>query len=301
MSDLQSAFYLIRDCLSISLRCIIAPTGRQVGSLPNGEACVSKLAKFESKAEQWIEGTFGRMFGGRLQPMEVAGALARAMEDEQFTAETGEHFAPNLYWVYLNPADYEALREAQPDLPVDLARSLIELAARANLRMPDQPIVEIRSDERIPGKQVSVAAQYVAQATAPIGQTAEIAIDQFNVARQAMDASSVQSFLILEGRRHVLLARPVVTIGRALDNDVVIDDPRVSRHHAQLRLRQGRYVLYDTGSSGGTLVNNQPVSEVVLNTGDVISLAGAQIIFGEDLPTPPQPPLKMDDTLPLGQ
>jgi pSer/pThr/pTyr-binding forkhead associated (FHA) protein len=116
-----------------------------------------------------------------------------------------------------------------------------------------------------------------------------------------MEASSILSFLILEGRRHVSLNKPVVTIGRALDNDVVIDDPRVSRHHAQLRLRQGRYVLYDTGSSGGTLVNNQPVSEVALNAGDVISLAGAQVIFGEDTPTPPQPPVKMDDTLPLGK
>jgi hypothetical protein len=273
----------------------------QAGGLPNCEAPLGKLAKFESKAEQWIEGTFGRLFGGRLQPMEVAGALARAMEDEQFTSDTGEHFAPNLYWVYLNPADYEALREAQPDLPVDLARSLIELATRTNLRMPDQPIVEIRSDERIPRKRISVAAQYVAQTTAPIGQTAEIAIDQINAIRQAADASSIQSFLILEGRRHVPLTKPVVTIGRALDNDVVIDDPRVSRHHAQLRLRQGRYVLYDTGSSGGTFANNQPVSEVVLSAGDVISLAGAQIIFGEDTPTPPQPPVKMDDTLPLGK
>ena len=197
---------------------------------------MGKLAKFESKAEQWIEGTFGRMVGGRLQPMEVASVLVRAMEDEQFTTEAGEHFAPNLYWVYLNPADYEALREAQPELPLDLARSLIELAARANLRMPDQPIVEIRADERIPRKQVSVAAQYVAQTTAPIGQTAEIAIDQLSTLRQALDASNVQSFLILEGRRHVPLARPVVTIGRALDNDIVIDDPRVSRHHAQLRV-----------------------------------------------------------------
>jgi hypothetical protein len=77
-----------------------------------GEVSVGKLAKFESKAEQWIEGTFGRMVGGRLQPMEVASVLVRAMEDEQFTTEAGEHFAPNLYWVYLNPADYEALREA---------------------------------------------------------------------------------------------------------------------------------------------------------------------------------------------
>ena len=271
-----------------------------LGTVLDREAKLSKLAKFESKAEQWVEGTFGRLLGGRLQPMEVAGALARAMEDEQFTSEAGEHFAPNVYWVYLNPADYEALREAQPDLPNDLARSMVDLAARVELHMTDQPIVEIRSDERIPRKQISVAAQYLTENTEPISQTVEIAADELSTVRQSLDGTAhVHSFLILEGRRHVQLVKPVVTIGRALDNDIVLDDPRVSRHHAQLRLRQGHYVLYDTGSSGGTLVNSRPVSEVVLTAGDVISLAGAQIIFGEDTPTPPLPPVKIDDTLPL--
>jgi hypothetical protein len=262
---------------------------------------LGKLAKFESKAEQWIEGTFGRVFGGQVQPLEVASALARVMEDEQFTADNGECYAPNVYWVYLNPADYEALRETRPNLPADLARSLIDLAARAGLRLTDQPAVEIHADERIPCRQVSVAGQYVAQYTAPIGQTAEIDVSQINVLRQAADIALIHSFLILEGRRHVPLVKPAVTLGRALDNDVVLDDPRVSRHHAQLRIRQGRYVLYDTGSSGGTFVNQMPVSEVVLNAGDVISLAGAQIIFGEDTPTPAQQPVKTDDTLPLGK
>ncbi len=259
---------------------------------------MGKLAKFETKAEQWIEGTFGRLFGGYLRPMEVASALARAMEDEQFVTATGEHFAPNIYWVYLHPDDYAALREAQPTLPADLARALIDLALHSDLRLPEQPVVEIRADERIPRKKISVAAQYTAQTTEPIGQTAEIAIAQ--IARQAGDNfSSLHSFLILEGRRHLALVKPVVTLGRALDNDVVIDDARVSRHHAQLRVRQGRYVLYDTGSSGGTFVNNQPVSEATLTAGDVISLAGAQIIFGEDAPTPPQPPVRLGDTMPL--
>jgi hypothetical protein len=262
---------------------------------------VGKLAKFESKAEQWIEGTFGRVFGGRVQPLEVASALARVMEDEHFTANNGERFAPNVYWVYLNPADYEELRETRPNLPDDLARSLIELASRAGLRLTDQPAVEIHADERIPRRQISVAGQYVAQNTAPIGQTAEINISQIAALRQASDASLIHSFLILEGRRHAPLVKPVVTLGRALDNDVVLDDPRVSRHHAQLRVRQGRYVLYDTGSSGGTFVNQRAVSEVVLNAGDVISLAGAQIIFGEDAPTPAPPPVKTDDTLPLSK
>ena len=262
---------------------------------------MGKLAKFESKAEQWIEGTFGRMFGGQIQPLTIASALARAMEDEPYTTDRGERFAPNIYWVYLNPIDHAALREAQPNLPAELARALVELAARSNLLLPEQPVVEIQADERIPRRQVSVAARYVAQATAPIGQTAEIDAGQIQALRQSLDAAHVQSFLILEGQRHVQLAKSVLTLGRALDNDVVIDDARVSRHHAQLRLRQGRYVVYDTGSSGGTFVNQQPVSEAALHGGDVISLAGAQIIFGEDTPTPTQPPVKKDDTLPLNK
>ena len=91
------------------------------------------------------------------------------------------------------------------------------------------------------------------------------------------------------------------SIGKGEQCDIVLDDARVSRHHAQLRIRHGRYVLYDTGSSGGTTVNDRPVTEVVLSAGDVIALAGAQIIFGEDTPTPPEPPVKEQDTLPFGK
>ena len=261
---------------------------------------MNKLAKFETLAEQLVEGTFGRLLGGYLQPMEVAGVLAHAMEDEQFTAETGEQFAPNVYWVYLNPVDYEALRQSQPSLPDDLARSMIELAERANLRMPDRPVVEIRSADSIPRKQVSVAARYVAQDTAPISQTDEIAPEAIESIRQSMRAAAdTHSFLILDGQRHVPLVKPVVTLGRALDNDIVMDDPRVSRHHAQLRMRQGQYVLYDTGSSGGTTVNGDPISEAALRAGDVIAVAGVQIIFGQETPTPEQPPTTPDDTLPM--
>jgi hypothetical protein len=261
---------------------------------------MNKLAKFESLAGQWVEGTFGRLFGSRVQPLEVAGAIARAMEDEQFSADNGDQFAPNVYWVYLNPIDYAALRESQPSLPTDLAASLIELAERGGLKMPDKPIVEIRSEDSIPKRHISVAAKYVAQDTAPIGETSEIAQETLDSARDALKtAANSQCFLILEGRRHVILTKPVITLGRALDNDIVVDDTRVSRHHAQLRLRQGQYILYDTGSSGGSRVNGEPVAEVMLRGGDVISLAGAEIIFGQDSPTPTQPAVSSTDTTPM--
>ena len=54
--------------------------------------------------------------------------------------------------------------------------------------------------------------------------------------------------LHIESRR-LSLGEPVINIGRALDNDVILDDSTVSRHHAQLRWRQGQYFIYPPDSS----------------------------------------------------
>jgi pSer/pThr/pTyr-binding forkhead associated (FHA) protein len=94
------------------------------------------------------------------------------------------------------------------------------------------------------------------------------------------------AFLIVDGVKEFPLRKPVVNVGRRLDNDLVIDDPRVSRHHAQLRAIKSRYVLFDLNSSGGTFINGQRTSQTVLYPGDVISLAGVSLIFGQDIPLP---------------
>ena len=98
------------------------------------------------------------------------------------------------------------------------------------------------------------------------------------------------AFLIIEGVKVFPLKTPVINIGRRLDNTLVIDDPRVSRNHAQLRAIKGRYVLFDLNSTGGTFVNGQRTNQSVLYPGDVISLAGMALIFGQDNP-PPRPDL----------
>lgn len=255
---------------------------------------MGRLAKLESLIEQLVEGTFGRLFSGTLQPLEVATALARAMEDHQIADEQGRRIAPNVFWVYLNPADHASLRASQPSLPDDLARSVATLAQRVDLFISERPVVEIVAADEIPRGRVSATAQYVPQKTTPIGATEEIAAEELQ--RAPFNPDRIQSFLILDGKRHIPLLRSVITIGRALDNDLVIDDMRVSRRHAQLRLRGGHYVLYDTGSSGGTSVNGERITERQLQAGDVISLAGYAVVFGEDAPAGPEPPIRWEDT-----
>jgi len=65
------------------------------------------------------------------------------------------------------------------------------------------------------------------------------------------------------------LNKPVTTIGRAGDNDVVVDDRWVSRYHAEVRRDQGRYLVVDHDSKNGTLVNGKRIAgPTALSDGD---------------------------------
>jgi len=88
-----------------------------------------------------------------------------------------------------------------------------------------------------------------------------------------------EAFLVLEGARLVPLVLPVINIGRRLENNIVIDDPRVSRYHVQLKAVDGNYELTDLNSSGGTFVNSMRITKSILYSGDEISLAGFAIIY----------------------
>jgi len=112
------------------------------------------------------------------------------------------------------------------------------------------------------------------------------------------DVIPQNAILIIEGVRVHPLQEAVINIGRKFENHIIIDDPRISRTHAQLRAIKGHYVLFDLNSTGGTFVNGQRTNETVLYPGDVISLAGVTLIFGQDSPTPPADRV---DTSPLGE
>ncbi len=105
------------------------------------------------------------------------------------------------------------------------------------------------------------------------------------------------AFVIVDGVKVIPLTQPLIRIGRRLENNLVLDDPRVSRTHAELRAINGRYVLFDLNSTGGTIVNGLRITQSVVYPGDVISLAGVNLVYGQKNP-PPRPDLK--ETSPLG-
>ena len=233
----------------------------------------NQFDRFERLVERLVEGSLSRLFVGQLQTREIVVRLARAIEDN-----AQGNRAPDHYRIKISPEDHDSLRGAEAGLIELLAKQITLLALEAELELPCTPQVELLARPGVPRQMVEVSA---AVTQGRDGETQ--GLDPARLRREASAGPDGGTYLIIGGQRHVPLTRPVYTIGRRLDCDVVLSNGTVSRRHAQLRWRFGRYVLYDLGSSTGTLVNGLPVSEMVLEPGDVLTLGRVSIIYGRDL------------------
>jgi hypothetical protein len=239
------------------------------------------LTRFEALAERWLEGGIARLFRARLHRAEVAEQLARALEDGRTVGPDGVWLAPDDYHVSLHPDDYAQLgnRQDRAEVTQALASYLVKVAQQNGATLLRRPEIHLHRSNQVSPRQISVQAHLTVPET-----LAEAPPDTQEIEAQRTQgspdttASSISCHLLIGDRRFALNASPV-SLGRSLDNDVVIDHPRVSRHHVQLRQRDGLWWLIDLGSANGTAVNDQPVSEAVLQPGDVISLAGFEIRF----------------------
>jgi pSer/pThr/pTyr-binding forkhead associated (FHA) protein len=96
--------------------------------------------------------------------------------------------------------------------------------------------------------------------------------------------STEPSVFLVFNRQIIPLEKQVTRLGRQLENDIVFNEEFVSRFHAEIRLEDGKYVLYDNDSTSGTYVNSEQVQRRVLHSGDLISLASIQIMFVDNSP-----------------
>jgi len=81
----------------------------------------------------------------------------------------------------------------------------------------------------------------------------------------------------LRGQRHELSEAPV-TVGRAVDNSICLQDPSVSSHHARIDFFQGKYFVSDQRSSNGTYVNNQRIDQAQLNSNDILAFGASRVV-----------------------
>lgn len=238
---------------------------------------MSALSRFEQLMEQMVEGSVARLFRSPVQPIEIARRLERAMESQQ-SISVKRVIVPSFYKAYLNPQDFIAFQPVHTQLEQEMATYLSDLAAERGFTMLEHPKVVLAEDVAVPKRSIQVVA--------------ELANAQAAESTQVFSATQAQAVPVQRGHAMLLLQTPTgpqpipvesttVTIGRGLGNDIILEDTRVSRHHAQLRYKSRRFWITDLNSTNGTFVNDARINETALRDGDVVSLGGLELTFKE--------------------
>ena len=249
---------------------------------------MTNLNVLEARLQSLIEVRLMSILPGYKVEDLIIQKLAAAVQSNLTVLDDDTQLAPNVYTLIVHPQ--AAARWQNTDLLSTLLQAIQTAGQESGLRFASPPTITITTDDSLSAEDARVMASNRVE---PMTDTKGPPIENDGVEEDAMPENA---FLIIEGVKVFPLKLPVVNIGRRLDNQLVIDDPRVSRNHSQLRAIKGRFVLFDLNSTGGSFVNGQRTSQSVLYPGDVISLAGVALIFGQDNP-PPRP--DMASTAPL--
>ena len=241
------------------------------------------LAEVERFLERAIEAPTRRLFRARLQPVELARALGRAMAAE---SQVGAHGlqVPNHYRVALHPDDFHRFAAWREALEDELVAYVEQRARDRDWHIPGRARVEVLADAAVPGgRPVVIATTIDAPPASADGerQGGSRVADGTAVMEQAVapPARAPVALLDLPDGGSVALARTVVRLGRALDNHVAIEHESVSRHHAEIRRAGTEYTLVDLGSTNGTRVEGELVQRRVLRSGETIHVGAVPLRF----------------------
>jgi hypothetical protein len=249
---------------------------------------MSVLRTLESKIADLVEGTFSRAFRSEVRPVEIARKLAREMEEHK-SQSLSRTYVPNEYRVFLSQRDRDRFSGYETALADELAGYLLEHARRERLTLIARPVIEFETDRRLGlgefGIQTGVV-RHAPEEPAPVGSASVGRTMVYSNAERLAEpleqrarSRAQTALLMLDGRR-LVVGPDGVTMGRSRECDVVLQDPNVSRQHAEIRPRGGSWVLADLGSTNGSRLNGRPIEgSEVIKSGDEIELGSTRLTF----------------------
>jgi Protein of unknown function (DUF3662)/FHA domain len=249
---------------------------------------VSLLRSLEEKIEGLVEGAFSRAFKTHVQPVELARKLAKEMEEHR-TVSVSRVYVPNRYVVFLSPEDREQFQSYEVALKKELSDYLLERARGEGLALVTRPQIEFETDERLALGEFGIQAQLLGEPEgdaeppqADYGHTMVYTPDRAAPPPQDfMGPRRGRGYVTIDGKK-TMLAGERMTIGRSRDCEIVIDDPNVSRRHAEIRKTIEGWMIVDLGSTNGVKVNGRRAQEEVLRPGDKITLGLIELGFDEE-------------------
>jgi len=250
---------------------------------------VSLLRSLEEKIEGLVEGAFSRAFKSHVQPVELARKLAKEMEEHK-TVSVSRVYVPNHYIVFLSPDDREQFQSYEVALKKELSDYLLERARGEGLALTTRPQVEFKTDDRLAIGEFGIQAQLLGQPdgdaepqpSSDYGHTMVYTPDKAAAPLKDAEGPPRGRAILATGGKRTVLSGERVTIGRSRECDVVVEDPNVSRKHAEVRRTIEGWLVADLGSTNGIKVNGRRVNDAVLSPGDEITLGLVSLEFSEE-------------------
>ena len=246
------------------------------------------LTAIERFFERLFERPSARLFRTRLQPVQLQRRIERAMEAERLAA-SDRTLAPNRFVVHLHPTDLAGFDEMEHTLAAELADAALLFARAHHYTLVDRPRVDLLADPTVERADIRVDARFadpIAGRPSPAdghdhaddhdGRPDPASTMVFTVPVPTAPSARLRVHEARGGVREVSVGAGL-TIGRATDNDLVLRDERVSRHHGRIAGRRGALLYSDLGSTNGSEVNGQRVTEVVLGPGDLIRVGASTL------------------------
>jgi len=251
------------------------------------------LAAVERFFERLFERPAARLFQTRVETVQIERALERVMESER-RVQARRTYVPTAYRVLLNDADAAAIDGDMRSLATQLAELLRVYARAHGYVLLAQPRIDIGSSKAVQASDVRAFAEPVvlplAGAPGPARPANNVAprpvpppdmIGEATAVFAAPQSNVPRAQLAIRAPGGPVLRIPVragtLRLGRSLDNDIVLGDDKVSRHHGQIGVRLGMLVYTDLGSTNGSLLNSSAVTEIALGPGDVLQVGNSTI------------------------
>lgn len=219
------------------------------------------LDRFEQRVDRMVNGAFAKAFKAEVQPVELAAALQRELDERAAIVSRGRTVVPNQFTLWLSGEDFDRLTVYADTLQGELATLAKEYAQDQRYTFLGPVSVTLQLDDELDTGLFRV------------GSEAKAAVTATNRAAGLPTAT-----LVAAGGEYPL-ARGTTRLGRGADADIRIDDPGVSRHHCEIVISSAGAVLHDLGSTNGTYVDGVQISEVRLHDGAIIRLGSTSLTF----------------------
>lgn len=223
------------------------------------------LQRFEKRLEGAVTGAFARAFRSAVQPVEIAAALQREVDNNATIISRERTLVPNDFTVELSPADHDRLAPYGATLATELATLLQEHLAEQHYTATGPIHIDFALDESLHTGRFTIVSRSNASVTPVRGE-------------RLTETAVRRAKLVLDigGLRHPVNP-PGITIGRGSTVDLKIDDPGISRTHAEIVFRGTGVEIADLGSTNGVIVDGRRVDSAPLRNGSTIRLGNTTI------------------------